>query len=602
MLLLLGVAELGAREEVLPGLDFGGLKPREVRVYLPPGGVTPATPVLVAFDGQNMTGWRLDEALAGLAAKGLAVPLVVAIPAGDDRLEEYGMAGTPDYAGRGRKAADFQRFVVEVVLPAARVRYGVTADPARTGIMGASLGGLAAFDLAWRQPRVFGFAGVFSGSFWWRGDNSSPAAQQSSRLAHRLVRETPQPPRLRLWFEAGTKDEDSDRDGNGVIDAIQDTTELIDELARRGFKRGTDMRYIEMAGGQHNEATWARALPEFLEWVAGGPAGELAAAPSHPASVVSRADSTPRKVVIGSALAHFSGPLADRLALAVNLIDQAAHEAEQKYPGRRLDLMVFPEFALARGNGALAAEQAVRLEGPVLDVLGAKARELHTWIVIPLTLREEGAEERFSNAAVLLDRTGGVAGIFRKVHPIVDDHGVFEGGVTPGGSYPVFDCDFGRLGILICWDMSYEEAWDALGAGGAEIVAVPSASPQTLRPMAEALRHHYYVVSSTPKDNASVFDPIGRTAAQVTSPGVLVHEIDLAYAVLHWSEQLHEGRALTERFGAKAGYTYSTREDTGVFWSNDPQVSIGAMIRELGLREMSETIERVEAARKKQAK
>ncbi|MFI5337199.1 MAG: alpha/beta hydrolase [Opitutales bacterium] len=266
-LLWLGVTDLGAHEEILPGLDFGGLTPREVRVHIPPGGVTPSTPVLIALDGQMMEAWRLDEAVATLAAKGqCAPPLVVAIPAGSDRLDEYGMADTPDYAGRGRKAAEFQRFVVEVVLPAVRTRYAVTAEPARTGVMGASLGGLAAFDLAWRHPEVFGFAGVFSGSFWWRGDNSSVAAQQASRLAHRLVRETSRPPRLRLWFEAGTKDETDDRDGNGVIDAIQDTTELMDELARRGYRRDTDLRYVEIAGGEHNEATWARALPGFLEW------------------------------------------------------------------------------------------------------------------------------------------------------------------------------------------------------------------------------------------------------------------------------------------------------------------------------------------------
>lgn len=265
--MFLGVADAGAREESLPGLDFDGLSPREVRVYMPPGGVTPSTPVLVVLDGQMMAAWRLEEALGRLAAKGQRVPpLVVAIPAGHERLDEYGMAGTPDYAGRGRKAADFHRFVLKVVLPAVRARYAVTADPVRTGVMGASLGGLAAFDLAWRHPDVFGFAGIFSGALWWRGDNSSAAAQQASRLAHRLVRETPQPPPVRLWFEAGTKDEASDRDGNGVIDAIQDTTELMAELERRGFRRSTDLKYFEVEGGEHNEATWARALPEFLEW------------------------------------------------------------------------------------------------------------------------------------------------------------------------------------------------------------------------------------------------------------------------------------------------------------------------------------------------
>ena len=313
---------------------------------------------------------------------------------------------------------------------------------------------------------------------------------------------------------------------------------------------------------------------------------------------VSRANAAPRKVVIGSVVADFSGPVAARLQLAARLLDAAARDAAAKYPGRGLDLMVFPEFTLCRESGTTADERAVSLAGPVLDVLAAKAREHHTWIIMPMTLREADAGGRISNAAVLLDRTGLVAGIFRKVHPIADDHGVFEGGVTPGTGYPVFDCDFGRLGILICWDMAYEEAWDALASGGAELVALPSASPQNLRPMAQALRHRYYVVNSAPRDNASVFYPIGRTASQVTvAPGVLVHEIDLSYAILHWSETLSEGRALTERFGAKAGYSYSAREDTGVFWSNDPQLSIGAMIRELGLREMPEVIERMEAAR-----
>lgn len=317
------------------------------------------------------------------------------------------------------------------------------------------------------------------------------------------------------------------------------------------------------------------------------PAG---AAPEAAGAWVTRANARPRKVVLGSAMAAFQGPLSQRLSLMSALLDQAAAQAKAAPGGRGLDLMVFPEFALQRDDAVTASEQAVPLEGAVLDQLARKAREHHTWIVAPMTLQEA---DRISNAAVLVNRAGAVAGIFRKVHPMIDDRGVCEGGVTPGESYPVFACDFGRLGILICWDMSYEEAWDALAAGGAELVVLPSASPQTLRPMAQALRHSYYVVNSAPRDNASIFDPIGRVAAQITAPGVLVHEIDLAYAILHWSESLHEGRALRERFGAQVGYDYSTREDTGVFWSNNPQRSIGAMIRELGLREMPESIERM---------
>ena len=263
----LGLATAVAREEVLGTFGTGELLPREVRVHLPPGGITNDTPLLFAFDGQMMSAWRLSETLAEMGRTGGPVPLVVAIPATADRIEEYGLAGLPDYLGRGRKAAAFQRMVLEEVLPAVRSRYGVAATRERTGVFGASMGGLSAFDLAWRHPEVFGFAGVFSGSLWWRGDNLDAAAKQASRLAHRQVRGGALPTfAVRFWFEAGTADETDDRDGNGVIDAIQDTTELMDELRARGWRDGPDLAYVQVEGGQHNEATWARALPLFLNW------------------------------------------------------------------------------------------------------------------------------------------------------------------------------------------------------------------------------------------------------------------------------------------------------------------------------------------------
>ena len=65
---------------------------------------------------------------------------------------------------------------------------------------------------------------------------------------------------------AGTLDETDDRDGNGVIDAIQDTTELMDELAAKGYQREIDMVYVQVDGGRHNQSTWAIVLPDFLRW------------------------------------------------------------------------------------------------------------------------------------------------------------------------------------------------------------------------------------------------------------------------------------------------------------------------------------------------
>lgn len=260
----------GVRVERLRGAGVRGLADREVELWLPPRFEpgTP-TPLFLMLDGQMAPQWRLREALAELAAAGPPPPVVVAVAASAERLDEHGTAGINDFAGRGKLAKLFQDYLVYEVLPEARKHCDLAPDPHRTGIFGASMGGLCAFDTAWRHPEVFGVAGIFSGSLWWRTDDSSPAAQQASRIAHRRVREGRGRFPLRLWFQAGTRDEASDRDGNGVIDAIQDTRELMAELAAHGWREGEDLAYREVEGGEHHEATWAGVLPEFLRWAVG---------------------------------------------------------------------------------------------------------------------------------------------------------------------------------------------------------------------------------------------------------------------------------------------------------------------------------------------
>jgi enterochelin esterase family protein len=251
-------------------LEVREVAPRRVSVYLPPhydAGRARPYPLFIALDGQTMPQWKLAETLGELVRTKQIEPVVIAaVPASPERVDEYGTAGVLDHAGRGRRAKAFQELLAGMVLPTVREQYHVAGTPADTGIFGASMGGLCALDTAWRRPRIFGTAGVFSGSLWWRADNAGPEAQQASRIAHRTVRATAGRPALRLWFQAGTRDETEDRDGNGVIDAIQDTTELMDELAAKGFRPGTDMAYHLVEGGEHHESTWARALPEFLRW------------------------------------------------------------------------------------------------------------------------------------------------------------------------------------------------------------------------------------------------------------------------------------------------------------------------------------------------
>jgi predicted amidohydrolase len=253
--------------------------------------------------------------------------------------------------------------------------------------------------------------------------------------------------------------------------------------------------------------------------------------------------------------------------------------------------------------GKSLEEQAVRLEGQVSDRIGSKARQYGTYLIIPMLLAEEkGGRRIYSNTAVLFDRKGEVAGIYRKVHPVAGLHSdVLEGGVTPGERYDVFNCDFGRLGIQICWDLSYEEGWRSLAKQGAEIVALVSESPQLTRPSYYASKGGYWVVSSTPRNNASIFNPAGMIETQILDGGarVLVHEIDLAFLVLPWTGELEEGRAFSRAFGDRVGFRYYLSEDRGVFWSNDPELSISRMAHQLGLVEVNWHVERTRRLQEK---
>jgi hypothetical protein len=107
------------------------------------------------------------------------------------------------------------------------------------------------------------------------------------------------------------------------------------------------------------------------------------------------------------------------------------------------------------------------------------------------------------------------------------------------------------------------------------------------------LQQKYYIVSATPRDHAAFFSPLGLIETQISQEGVLVHQIDLSYALLHWEAVLEEGEALTRKFGKKVGFHWYHAEDKGIFWSNDPKTSIGQMIGSLGLTESDANVERI---------
>ena len=309
----------------------------------------------------------------------------------------------------------------------------------------------------------------------------------------------------------------------------------------------------------------------------------------------------PRKIVVGTAMHDMFRPypgLPARLAELAGLVDRMAAEAAARYPGAGLDIAALPEGAVNGGQQGSGAEVAFPLEGPVLDAMGGAARRNRCHVVVPLYLvddRRTRPLQQRGGAARPLGQRGrhlpqGVRGGRRRVRRTA------EAGVTPGSSFPVFDCDFGRVGVQVCWDMAYDEGWDALARKGAELVVWPTQWPGRIHSAARALKGGFYVLSSTWRNNASLLDPTGHVVREIREDGVFVEQVDLEFEILAWQSSLKNGAAFDERFGERAGYRYSEEEDCGIFWSNDPRVPIREMVRSLGLETKAEEIERCRKA------
>ncbi len=119
-------------------------------------------------------------------------------------------------------------------------------------------------------------------------------------------------------------------------------------------------------------------------------------------------------------------------------------------------------------------DEAEPIPGPSTGRFGALARELG--IVLVLSLFEKRAPGLYHNTAVVLEKDGSIAGIYRKMH-IPDDPAYYEKFYfTPGdlGFRPI-RTSVGVLGVLVCWDQWYPEAARLMAMQGAEMLIYPTA-------------------------------------------------------------------------------------------------------------------------------
>jgi beta-ureidopropionase len=143
----------------------------------------------------------------------------------------------------------------------------------------------------------------------------------------------------------------------------------------------------------------------------------------------------------------------------VKYIDRAAGEGVQ--------LIAFPELYL----GYFPVPNAST------DKIAAAARKHRIYVVVGC-FEITDDKGTFYNSSLVFDREGAIIGRYCKQHaavgempycwpPCPDDP---EWLMTPGSEYPVFDLDFGRVGITTCYDGYFPEPWRILSLRGAEII------------------------------------------------------------------------------------------------------------------------------------
>ena len=187
---------------------------------------------LIVNDGQDLEMMEFDLILEELKDQ-LKPVIVAAIHCGSNRKMEYGVIGEPDFKGRGALAMDYADFLFNELLPVATKKFHLNPSMEKS-IAGFSLGGLSALDIAWSFPGEYKYAAVFSGSLWWRSIDQSDNDYDDDkhRIMHQHIRRGKLLPGLKFFFQCGNKDETRDRNRNGIIDSIDDTKDLINELVQ----------------------------------------------------------------------------------------------------------------------------------------------------------------------------------------------------------------------------------------------------------------------------------------------------------------------------------------------------------------------------------
>jgi beta-ureidopropionase len=251
------------------------------------------------------------------------------------------------------------------------------------------------------------------------------------------------------------------------------------------------------------------------------------------------------------------------------------------------DIVCLPE-TLTKGKPEV-------VPGYTTNRLSKWAKEHSCYVICPITTRSEG---RKFNSAVLIDRQGKILGRYDKIHPT---EGELDNSICPGKiDPPVFQTDFGTIGIQICFDVNWHAQWRRLKEKGANIIFFPSAYPAARQVKTHAWLNQCFIVSSTMTRPSSIFDISGdiiattgkyrRWAGAVLPVGKKLFEIDF---------HIGKMRKIKQKYGSKVSIQWYHDDDLVSLASLDPDLTVADLIDEFELTPHPAYIQRAQNAQDK---
>ena len=264
----------------------------------------------------------------------------------------------------------------------------------------------------------------------------------------------------------------------------------------------------------------------------------------------------------------------------------------------RPDIICLPETFTKYGDftGRSFGGSAETLPYASLEPFRQFAADQHCYLICPIIIRENDGNAY--NAAVVVDRQGNILGNYKKIHPTI---GEMEEGIFPGPSDPpVFDLDFGRIGIQICFDVEWRDGWESLAGKSPDIIFWPSAFPGRRLIQTRAWESSVHIVSSTIKGPSRICDLSGEVIAQTEywNRNWICAPVNLEKVLLHTWPYVRYFPDIKEKYGRSIRIETFDEEEWTILESLSPDVQVRDVMKEFGILSLREHIARADQAQR----